>query len=186
MVDKNSLLGFALLGLIQQQPMSGYDLRKIFASTALGSFSDSPGAIYPALRRLEARGLACGAVEDSLSLRKRRIYRMTPQGLAAFEAWLKKPVTRDDVIRHVDDLMLRFSFMDQTLGAEQTVRFLRELAEEIFGYLPSLKQYLEAHANEMPLSGRLALECGIQGYEAQLRWARTSIALYEQREGNQV
>ena len=37
--------------------MSGYDLRKIFTTTAMGSFSDSPGAIYPALARLEANGL---------------------------------------------------------------------------------------------------------------------------------
>jgi hypothetical protein len=33
----------------------------------------------------------------------------------------------------------------------------------------------------MPLSGRLALECGIQEYEARLRWANTSIAVYEQK-----
>ena len=65
-MKNDSLLGFALLGLIHQQPMSGYDLRKIFASTAMGSFSDSPGAIYPA-RRLEARGLVRGTVEESAS-----------------------------------------------------------------------------------------------------------------------
>jgi DNA-binding PadR family transcriptional regulator len=52
-----SQLGFALLGLIHQQPMSGYDLRKVFTASALGSYSDSPGAIYPALNRLEAGGL---------------------------------------------------------------------------------------------------------------------------------
>ena len=48
-----SLLGFALLGLLHQKSASGYDLRKIFASTAMGTFSDSPGAIYPTLTMLE-------------------------------------------------------------------------------------------------------------------------------------
>lgn len=161
--------------------MSGYDLRKIFASTAWGTFSDSPGAIYPALRRLEMRGLVRGTVEESSSLRKRRIFKITPKGLTAFKAWLKKPVTQDDVIRRIADLMVRFAFMDQTVGEERTAKFLGEFAEEMAGYIPSLQHYLESHRSEMPLSSRLALECSIQEYEWRLRWARTSIAMYEQR-----
>jgi hypothetical protein len=106
---------------------------------------------------------------------------MTPEGKAAFKAWLKQPVTSDNVIRRTGDLMLRFAFMDQVLGAKRTIRFLTQFAEETAAYIPSLKQYLDSHASEMPLSGRLALECGIQEYEARLRWANTSIAVYEQK-----
>jgi len=40
-----SVLGYALLGLLQQQDRSGYDLRKIFSTTPMKSFSDSPGSI---------------------------------------------------------------------------------------------------------------------------------------------
>jgi hypothetical protein len=43
-------LGYALLGLLMK-PSSGYDLRKIFSSTSMKTYSGSPGAIYPALRR---------------------------------------------------------------------------------------------------------------------------------------
>jgi DNA-binding PadR family transcriptional regulator len=185
-MTNDSLLGYALLGLIHQQPQSGYDLRKIFASTAWGTFSDSPGAIYPALRRLEKRELVCGTVVESATLRRRRVFRITPQGLDAFKAWLKMPVTRDDVIRRVPDLMVRFAFMDRTVGEERTAEFLSEYAGEMAGYIPSLQQYLETHASEMPLSSRLALECGIQEYESRLQWARSSITLYEQKRRNQV
>ena len=62
MHENDSLLGFALLGLLEERPRSGYDLRKVFAQTAMGTFSDSPGAIYPALGRLEKRGLVRGTV----------------------------------------------------------------------------------------------------------------------------
>ena len=178
-MKNDSLLGFELLGLIHQQPMSGYDLRKIFASTAWGTFSDSPGAIYPALRRLETRGLARGTVVESSSLRRRRVFRITPKGLAAFKAWLMKPITQDDVIRRVYDLMVRCSFMDEVAGEERTAEFLGEFAGEMAAYIPSLQQYLESHASEMTLSSRLALECGIQEYESRLRWARRAIANYE-------
>lgn len=184
-MKNDSLLGFTLLGLVHQAPMSGYDLRKVFASTAWGTFSDSPGAIYPALRRLETRGLARGTVEESSSMRRRRVFKITLKGLAAFKAWLKKPVMRDDVIRRIPDLMVRFAFMDETLGEKRTVRFLGEFADQMAGYIPSLQQYLEANASEMALSSRLALECGIQEYESRLHWAKTSIALYERRKRNQ-
>ena len=180
-----SQLGYALLGLIRQQPMSGYDLRKIFTATAMGSFSDSPGAIYPALGRLEAHGLARGIVEETGSLRRRRIFAITPEGLAVFETWLKMPVTRYDVMRRVDDLMLRFAFMDEALGAGYASGFLEQFAEQVAAYIPSLRKYLEDHASEMPLSGRLALECGIAEYEVRLKWARASLQLYERRKRNE-
>lgn len=45
--------------------MSGYDLRKVFAETALGSYSSSPGAICPALARLEKQGLVIGEEDRS-------------------------------------------------------------------------------------------------------------------------
>jgi DNA-binding PadR family transcriptional regulator len=180
-MDDISLLGFALLGLLHQQPMSGYDLRKVFATSAMGSFSDSPGAIYPALKRLEARGLVRGTVETSTGLRQRRMFRNTVKGQAALKAWLRRPLTLDDVIRRLDELMLRFSFMDRTLGESRSVAFLQALVGRIADYIPSLQQYLEAHAPEMPRSGRLALECGVYGYEAQLKWAKAALSTYERR-----
>jgi DNA-binding PadR family transcriptional regulator len=185
-MNNKSILGFALLGLIFEQPQSGYDLRKVFTTTAMGSFSDSPGAIYPALARLEANGLILGTVAESASLRKRRVFEITPTGLEALKAWLMKPVTRDDIVRGIGDLMLRFAFMDRTAGEARTIEFLREFADEIEGYLPSLQEFLSSHANAMPLSSRLALGCGIQEYEMRLRWVRASAAQYEERKGNQL
>jgi DNA-binding PadR family transcriptional regulator len=185
-MNNDSLLGFALLGLIFERPMSGYDLRKIFTTTAMGSFSDSPGAIYPALARLEANGLVRGTVEESASLRKRRVFEITPTGLDALKAWLTKPVTRDDIVRGIGDLMLRFAFMDRTVGEARTIEFLEEFGCEIEGYLPSLSEFLEVHASEMALSARLALESGVQEYEMRLRWVRASAAQYRERKGNQV
>jgi len=68
--SKIPLLGYALLGLLTGKPSSGYDLRKFFASTAVGTFSDSPGAIYPALQRLAASGLIRGQIEERGGLRR--------------------------------------------------------------------------------------------------------------------
>ena len=176
-----SLLGYALLGLVQQRPSSGYDLRKMFAETAMGSFSDSPGAIYPALTRLEKRGLIRSEVEERAALRRRRLYRLTPKGRAELLGWLTLPITRNEIIRGQGEVMLRFAFIESALGAGAALKLLREFHQQLATYLPELKNFLEANKKKMPLSAMLALDSGIRGHEALLKWAQYGIGLYERR-----
>jgi len=181
-MQDTSLLGFALLGLIQQKPASGYDLRKIFASTAMGTFSDSPGAIYPALQRLEERGLIRSVVEDGSGLRRRRLFHLALQGEAELKTWLRKPVTRDEVVRRNHELLLRLAFTDRVLGSTAAVSLLQALQNELAAYIPTLKLDARKQADIMPLSGVLALVSGIKQYEALRRWTKLAIAAYQKRE----
>jgi len=172
-----SRLGFALLGLIQQKPASGYDLRRLFSTTALGTFSDSPGAIYPALARLEKQGLICGRVEKS-GLRQRQVFRVTASGVVALQRWLRQPIGRHDLVHGSDSLMLRFAFMDGVVGRDASVEFLGALASALESYVTELRAYLEQHKSEMPVSAMLALEAGIRGYETTLQWAHHGLEVY--------
>ncbi len=181
-MQDNSLLAYAVLGLLQQEPRSGYDLRKIFANTPMGTFSDSPGAIYPALQRLAKRGYVRSQIEQSAGLRRRRLFRPTASGKRAFKAWQTKSIVREDVIYGVDELMLRFSFMDETASTAEARRFLKELKSELSGYIPALRKYLAKHGASMSLSGRLALESGIRGYEGLFRWAKFALSSYKKGE----
>jgi DNA-binding PadR family transcriptional regulator len=180
-MKENSLLAYALLGMLQQEPRSGYDLRKIFANTPMGTFSDSPGAIYPALKRLQKRGFVRSRVYESSGLRRRRSFRPTSSGRAAFKAWQTRTIVSDDVIHHVDELMLRFGFMDETAGSAHAVRFLKAFAKELAVYIPTLRQFLKIHAASMPLSGRLALDSGIRSYETLLGWAKNALGIYRKK-----
>ena len=91
MNQSTSRLGYALLGLLQQKPASGYDLRKIFSASSMKTYSDSPGAIYPALRRLEQQGLIRGQIEKSSGQRRRETFRPTPLGLRQLKEWIALP-----------------------------------------------------------------------------------------------
>src|SRR5258707_11337877 len=95
--NSNSALAFALLGLIGKEPRSGYDLRKFFSSTPMISFSDSPGAISPALHRLEQRGLVRGHVAEGPGRRRRRIFELTARGRAEIRRWQTQPLVGRDV-----------------------------------------------------------------------------------------
>lgn len=165
-------LSLAILGLLSINPLSGYGLRKVFLTTAMGSFSASPGAIYPALRNLEAAGLVKGTVENAKTLRPRMAYALTPAGLAALKSALSRPVTREDVMRRMDNLILRFSFMDGLLPKETILGFLRSLATEIEAYLAVLEKEVRRDAAGMSFCARAAIEQGQENFRMLARWAR--------------
>ena len=167
----DSDLALAILGLLSLRPASGYDLRKVFLTTAIKAFSASPGAVYPALRRLEKDGLIEGAVERKHALRPRMIFTLTRKGRDTLVATLTKPVTREDVIRRLDGLLLRFSFMSGLIGEAETLAFLAVLAAETQGYLNELEEEYRRSAPGMPFSSRAALEQGVETYRVTARWA---------------
>jgi DNA-binding PadR family transcriptional regulator len=177
-----SLLEYALLGLVHQcQPCSGYDLRKIVALTPMSTFSDSPGAIYPALQRLESMGLVHGRLEETRAVRRRKLYRLSTKGTDALESWLRRPVERGDVARGMAELSLRFAFMEAVLGADACVAFLESLVRELAAYVPTLREHARSQKTSMPRSGQLALMGGIMGYESQLAWARLALRTYRRK-----
>jgi DNA-binding PadR family transcriptional regulator len=165
-------LGGALLGLLHDKPQSGYALRKLFLTTPIGHFSDSPGSIYPALRRLQRDGLIVGTIENARSLRPRQVFRVTPSGVTRLKAWLSTPVTRETVDDPRGVFLLRFVFMPQVVGVAATLRFLTDLERELTASFDDLRQFYRAEARQMPLPGRLGLRAGLEACEAQLRWAR--------------
>jgi DNA-binding PadR family transcriptional regulator len=173
-----TLLGYALLGLLHGKASSGYDLRKIFTETPMGRFSDSPGAIYPALRRLEQRKLIIESAIVQPTKRRRKALQLTLEGRVALKAWLRTPLERADVTSHMPTLMLKFAFMDGVLGEAATLRFLCSLQQELNAYIPSLASYIREESGRLPRSGKLALESGWRGYRAQAQWVAHAISIY--------
>ncbi|MGA2169928.1 MAG: PadR family transcriptional regulator [Terracidiphilus sp.] len=176
----SSNLELALLGLLRQMPQSGYDLRKTFATTAMRHFSDSPGSIYPALRRLEARGWIAApqkSLNELADPRKRQVFHLTAEGESSLVAWLERPVTREDVIWRLPELMLRFAFMDGNVPRSAALRFLGDFEQALAAYAGELRADFERISSQMPLStGLLAFQSGIEGFEAQLSWVRQARA----------
>lgn len=160
------------MGLLKQTPQSGYDLRKVFVATPMRHFSDSPGSIYPALRRLQARKWLAATAENG-SARKRQVFRVTRAGERALVEWLSQEIGRDDVIWDLDALILRFAFLDGNVERKVTLKFLERLESELGKYLYELQQYAKTFGPDIKFTtGALAFQSGIHKYGAQLTWAR--------------
>jgi DNA-binding PadR family transcriptional regulator len=173
-----SRLEYALLGLVGHAASSGYDLRKVFATTPMASFSDSPGAIYPALKRLEEGGLLRGRVE-STGLRQRKVFALTAAGRSQLARWLARPVTREDVVSGMEETILRFAFLEAACGRAAAARFLEMLESQLEAYVPELRAFLAATGPDMPRSAALALEFGVRSYESHLKWCRHARTAYQ-------
>ncbi len=173
--SKLSALAYALLGLLKMQPASGYALRKIFASTPMAHYSSSPGAIYPALARLEQQGYLRAVADQSGSRRPKQIFHVTAKGWRALQEWLRQPVTSEELIWRGDVLMLRFSYLDLLDDAEVSQQFLVDLRAGVEAQVNGVQQFLKTMGDNMPLHGRLALEQGLAGYRANLRWASRAL-----------
>lgn len=146
------------------------------------AYSDSPGAIYPALRRLEKQGFIRGTVEDGNGLRRRQVFRPTAKGTAEIKSWIRSPVTREELAWGQQSILLRFAFSEHVVGPGESLALLRSLKDNLGPHLRALHGEFEASKDMMPVSGRLAFECGIRGAQSFLQWTNYAISTYQKRE----
>jgi DNA-binding PadR family transcriptional regulator len=95
---RRDILEFAVLGVLADGPIHGYELRKQLTEM-LGPFrSLSYGTLYPTLRRLVNRQaiepVSLTPQEESPGMRSKRariVYALTAEGKEEFEQWANRP-----------------------------------------------------------------------------------------------
>jgi DNA-binding PadR family transcriptional regulator len=163
-------LEYALLGLLDQGPQSGYDLCRTFATTPFALYSDSPGAVYPAIRRLEARRWIEAPARSPTGGRRRRELRLSAAGRVAFGEWLAREPTRDEVTHDMGALYMRFAFMSQAAPPDVPRRFLATLGRLLEQHLADLERYAAETSGHMPPTGQLVFEHGREAVRHTLNW----------------
>ena len=112
MARKGAALEMAVLGLLHESPLHGYELRKrlnlLLGWTRLLSY----GSLYPALKRMLRDGLVTEVTNPaSVSLRQRITYQITPAGREVFA----QEVTDDGPNAWEDESFnMRFAFFSRT------------------------------------------------------------------------
>jgi DNA-binding PadR family transcriptional regulator len=168
-----------VLGLICAAPSSGYDLKRIFASTPMGACQPSSGTLYPALRRLEHRGLVRAQAPpgpEGQSARHRRAYEPAPAGRAAHLGWLRAPAEPATISRDLGLHLMRFAMMEHLLPPDEVLTFLQGLADALTAAIAQLERYTAATAGWPDCHPRLALGHGMAIHLASLRWAEQALA----------
>jgi PadR family transcriptional regulator PadR len=73
-----------LLSVLRRQPAHGYRIVELLNEGSEGVFDLAEGTVYPALYRLERKGLVRSTWEH-VSGRRRRVYRLTGRGRSELE-----------------------------------------------------------------------------------------------------
>jgi len=71
-----------LLAALEHGPAHGYAIVETVQARSDGAFRLAEGTVYPALYRLERRGLLESDWADGVGARRRRVYRLTRRGQA--------------------------------------------------------------------------------------------------------
>jgi DNA-binding PadR family transcriptional regulator len=182
---RSGVLEFAILGLLRDAPMHGYELRKRLNSV-LGSFrAISYGSLYPALKDLLEQGFIAeaGAADASapvLSGRRAKIvYGLTAEGKDRFAELVSRtgPETWED-----DAFGVRLAFFAST-PAEVRVRILEGRRSRMEERLSNLHATM-ARNRERIDSYTLALQRhGLEGVEREVRWLTELIENENHRRG---
>ena len=69
-----------ILSLVEAQPRHGYEIAKRIEERSNGVLSFHVASLYPLLYRLEKRGWLAGKWVEKAGQRRRRFYRLTPEG----------------------------------------------------------------------------------------------------------
>ena len=171
-----------LLGMISSQPASGYDLKRKFATSPMGVYQPSSGALYPALARLERRGLLhSAALRPAAGGRPRRVYQLTPDGRQAHLGWLREPVRPETAAQDLGMHLLRFVMMADVLPADEVLGFLASLRAALASFVAGLEQASAGPDVVASVAARLAVEHGLAVYRASLAWTEQAISTLDER-----
>nr|MBA3890920.1 PadR family transcriptional regulator [Gemmatimonadaceae bacterium] len=100
-------LKFVILRLLAEKPRHGYDIIKELEERSGGTYSPSPGTVYPTLVLLEDMGFARATPEES----GRKIYSITDEGRAHLE---EHGGTVDDIFERMAKVVE--GFFDAPMG----------------------------------------------------------------------
>ncbi len=103
-------LGYALLGLLARERLSGYDLKRRMERRVGNFWSASHGQIYPELARLEGEGMVSHELVEQRERPDKKVYEITPAGLEALKGWVAAPIeprpARDELVLKAYSLWL--------------------------------------------------------------------------------
>lgn len=186
MSAKSGVLRLAVLGLLHEAPMHGYELRKEL-NAMLGSFrAFSYGSLYPCLKDLLASGLivedrpeSAGTATSRSGRRSRIVYRLTPDGKEHLQELLDHagPSAWED-----ESFGVHFAFFAKT-DADVRLRILEgrrsrleERLENVRAALSRTRQRLDSYTFELQRHG-------LESVEREVRWLNELIQREQRDEG---
>ena len=164
-------LRYFVLGLLTQQPMSGYDIKRFLEGLSWLAGSPSGGSLYPVLRALRQEDLVTMERVPGISRPPKKIYSITEAGSEVLQAWIEQPVAECASLKaFVMRLVLADSHTRPILSAH-----LQQRREQVATNHAALASRPKVRASGANLGQQLAVDYGLALAAAELAWLDTTL-----------
>jgi DNA-binding PadR family transcriptional regulator len=161
----------AVLGLLKERTMHGYELKKELTAT-LGQFWQvSYGSLYPTIRRLELEGNVERIFPKGDVKRRKNIYRITPKGEAMFGEALGEPSAVSDDAR----FGLKLAFF-RYLNPDARVEVLERRRAYLTEKLAEIRMQCRAYRERIDAYTYRLMEHGMDNTSRDIEWVDRLIA----------
>lgn len=168
------MLELAVLGLLIESPMHGYELRKRLTGL-LGAFrAFSYGSLYPTLRRMQADGLIDEAATPSgMKVRRgRRVYQLTDKGRERFNELVADTGPQN----YTDDgFGVHLAFFSRT-PAVARMRILEGRRRQVEERREGLREIVGRSNRAVDRYTRQLHQLSLESSEREVRWLNELIA----------
>ena len=184
-------LGYAILGLLSREDLSGYDLKQRMAGRVGYFWSAKHSQIYPELARMEDGGYVQHSVVEQRERPDKKVYEITAEGLDALKEWVIQPPvprpTRDELTLKTYSVWLADEEKAAQLFRDEKLRHEEQLAhyEELRAWMEGEWREELTSTNSPEFASYATLRRGIsyeREYAEWCRWMADSIARGEPSE----
>ncbi|MGA7193585.1 MAG: PadR family transcriptional regulator [Anaerolineales bacterium] len=173
-------LAHAILGFLEYQPMTGYDLKKYFDQSIAHFWSATQSHIYKALEDLEEDGFVEVKVIQQKDKPNRKEYHITQAGRAELHRWVTSPLP----LGTVREAWLIQIFFSHASSNEEIISLLKAREKDIQARLDTLRTQAQTSMEEnaarvgverLRLLWQLTADYGVAYYESELKWIAIAI-----------
>jgi DNA-binding PadR family transcriptional regulator len=177
-------LGYAILGLLSREELSGYDLAGRMRARVGHFWEARHSQIYPELARLEEGRLVTHRVVEQQDRPDKKVYEITEEGLDALKQWVTEPPTprpaRDELVLKAYSLWLAEPEKAISLFRDQERRHEEQLLayEKVRGWMEKEWGKDILRTDSPRFASYAALRCGIlyeRGYAEWCRWVASRL-----------
>ncbi|NTV37461.1 MAG: PadR family transcriptional regulator [Anaerolineaceae bacterium] len=176
-------LKHAILGFLSFQPMTGYDLKKVFDRSVRHFWPANQSQIYRTLADLKDEGLVSQETierEDRLDM---KVYDITADGRTELMRWLTTPLPHQD---YREAFLIQIYFGGK-LSNDEVISLLKHQIEDLEAgqaIYTALYQMYQAMMKDHPARrnlffSTLSLEYGISSNKAAIHWLNSVVARLE-------
>ncbi|MGH2661497.1 MAG: PadR family transcriptional regulator [Actinomycetota bacterium] len=166
------MIELAVLGLLKERSMHGYQLKKSLSETLGPFWQVSYGALYPALKRLKTQGAVEEVFPRTEVGRRRNVYRLTPEGERTFNELLASSGQRED---DENGFRVRVAFF-RYLAPETRIGVLERRKATLTTRLAELKQRLSSYREQVDDYTQSLMRHGMDATERDISWLDQMIA----------